>query len=122
MKPATPLPWHTRGPARGLRLFIEAPKAEGMPYALDVCGDDYTGYGEEEAREQNMRYIVHAANSLPDLLADRDRLKAVNAELVAALQWIVTDDVYKSPESYSEPDVTTRWVECARAALIKART
>lgn len=64
MKPATPLPWHTRGPARGLRLFIEAPKANGMPYALDVCGDDYTGYGDDEAREANMRYIVHARECL----------------------------------------------------------
>ena len=69
MKPATPLPWHTRGPARGLRLFVEAPKCEGMPYALDVTGDDYTGYGDDEAREQNMRYIVLAANLHPQLIS-----------------------------------------------------
>lgn len=53
---------------RGFRLFIEAPRAEGMPYALDVCGDDYTGYGDDEAREKNMRFIVHAANAYPKLV------------------------------------------------------
>ena len=69
MKPATALPWHTRGPARGVQLFIEAPKTKGMPYGLDVCGDDYTGYGDDAAREQNMRFITHACNSYPQLVA-----------------------------------------------------
>ena len=71
---------------------------------------------------QPISQLDYLAGTVEVLAAERDRLKAVNAELVAALQWIVTDAVYKPPEAYSEPDVTTRWVECARAALIKART
>jgi hypothetical protein len=31
-----------------------------VAYSLDVCGDDYTGYGEEEQREINMRLIALA--------------------------------------------------------------
>ncbi len=49
-------PWRFRK-EHGLPGFVEAPKANGMAYGLDVCGDDYVGYGEEEQREINMRYI-----------------------------------------------------------------
>lgn len=62
---------HTAGPwivrkGHGL-CFIEAPKAEGMVYALEVCGDDYTGYGDEVRREADMRRIVSCVNALEGL-------------------------------------------------------
>lgn len=68
-KPATPLPWHMRS-FRSLRSFIEAPKANGMAYGLDVCGDDYTGYGDDEARDANMRYILHACLAYQQLVEE----------------------------------------------------
>jgi hypothetical protein len=57
--PWTKGPWTLRRNTR-FGTFVEAPKAEGMGYALDVCGDDYSGYGDEEQREANMALIALA--------------------------------------------------------------
>lgn len=57
--------------------FIRAPKEGNMPYALEVAGEDYTGYGDEERRAADLQFIVAAVNS-------HDRLLAERAELVAA--------------------------------------
>lgn len=63
-KPWTKGPWILRTHPM-LPTFIEAPRSKTMAYSLDVCGDDYTGYGDEEQREINMRLIV-----LSPLMAD----------------------------------------------------
>lgn len=49
-------PWHVR--EMGGDCFVEAPGSPDMPYRLDVCGDDYTGHGEEEQRRHNMEHIA----------------------------------------------------------------
>ena len=58
--PWTKGPWKIRESSHGIAPFVEADKAPGMAYALDVCGDDYTGYGDDEQREINMRLIALA--------------------------------------------------------------
>lgn len=45
------------------------------------------------------------------------RMAGERNRLREALQWIVTDAVFKAPEQYADPDVTCRWVQCAQAAL-----
>ena len=57
--------------------FVEAPQAKGMAYGLDVCGDDYTGYGGVKVRNANMR-----------LIADAPKLARENEELRKALRRI----------------------------------
>lgn len=49
--------------------FIRAPKEGDMPYALEVAGRDYTGYGEEERRVADLQFIVKSANAHDELLA-----------------------------------------------------
>lgn len=77
----TPLPWNLRKKP-GLPSFIEAPRHNGMAYGLDICGDDYTGYGDNEQREQNMEFIHHACSihyRLVSALKElRDYVKLVN--------------------------------------------
>ncbi len=55
----TPGPWRKRSMA-GMRSFVEAPKANDMPYALEVLGDDYTGYGDDEQRERDVAFVAAA--------------------------------------------------------------
>jgi len=77
----TALPWILRK-KKGLPSFVEASAHNGMAYGLDICGDDYAGYGEEEQREANMEFIVNACNSHYSLLEQ-------NKALVEALKAIV---------------------------------
>lgn len=42
--------------------FVEGPRAEDMPYGLEVLGDDYTGYGELEAKYEHCKLIASWAN------------------------------------------------------------
>jgi hypothetical protein len=42
--------------------FVEAPKEDDMPYALQVLGDDYTGYGDTERKYEHCQMIVAWAN------------------------------------------------------------
>ena len=58
--PWTKGPWRIRESTHGLPPFVEAEKVSGMAYSLDVCGDDYTEYGDEKQREINMRLIALA--------------------------------------------------------------
>ena len=67
--------------------------------------------------------VNHTANAAliaqaPDLLAERDRLRQVNAELVAALEWIV-----KSLTLAGDPELACQEYQLgiARAALAKAK-
>ena len=58
--PWTKGPWKLRTSQNGLPPFVEAPKAKGLAYSLDVCGDDYTGYGDDDQRLVNMELITLA--------------------------------------------------------------
>lgn len=46
--------------------FVEAPRAEGMAYGLEVLGDDYTGYGDVEGKRKHCEFIVALANAVGD--------------------------------------------------------
>ncbi len=59
--------------------FVEAPQAKGMAYGLDVCGDDYEGYGGAKVRNANMR-----------LIADAPKLARKNEELREAMNKAMT--------------------------------
>jgi len=48
------------GPLLG--CFVEAPAEGDMPYALEVLGDDYTGYGGIERKYEHCQMIVAWAN------------------------------------------------------------
>ena len=57
---ATPGPWkHRRHPHRA-EGFVEAPQANGMAYALEILGDDYNGYGDEDQRQNDCAFIAAA--------------------------------------------------------------
>lgn len=56
-------PWKVRTHS-ALPCFVEAPRNKKMGYALDVCGEDYTGYGDDKQREKNMTAIAH----VPDMI------------------------------------------------------
>jgi hypothetical protein len=43
--------------------FVEAPKEGEMAYALEVLGDDYTGYGEVERKLEHCKLIVSSVNA-----------------------------------------------------------
>jgi len=76
----TPGPWKYRK-MDGMTGFVEAPKAKGMAYALDVCGDDYTGYGDDEQREINMQFIARAPETAAELAQCRERVKVLEEAL-----------------------------------------
>jgi len=59
--------------------FVEAPGSTEMPYRLDVCGDDYTGHGDDEQRRHNMEYI--AATDPTTVLALIERVRQFEAQL-----------------------------------------
>lgn len=44
--------------------FVEAPPVEGMAYGLEVLGDDYTGFGDIEAKYEHCKMIVAWANNV----------------------------------------------------------
>ncbi|CDN60004.1 hypothetical bacteriophage protein [Burkholderia cenocepacia H111] len=43
--------------------FVEAPTEGDMPYAMEVLGDDYTGYGGIERKYEHCKMIVGWANA-----------------------------------------------------------
>jgi hypothetical protein len=61
-----------------LGCFVEAPAAPGAPYALEVLGGDYTGYGNEEGKLAHCNLIVALANSAGSV---RDVLNVGAAEV-----------------------------------------
>lgn len=60
--PHSPAPW-TVIKGNGL-LFIKGHRAPGMAYNLEVGGEDYTGYGEDEQREVDLRLMACAPEML----------------------------------------------------------
>jgi len=43
--------------------FVQAPAVAGMPYGLEVLGDDYTGYGDVQSKLEHCKLIVAWANA-----------------------------------------------------------
>jgi hypothetical protein len=43
--------------------FVESPAENDMPYALEVLGDDYTGYGDVERKLEHCKLIVSLVNA-----------------------------------------------------------
>ncbi len=103
----TPGPWHFNG-SRYVRSGIH-------PNTTTVCqfGDVGSTIESDDENEAN----GNATASVPNLLIERDALKAENERLRKALEWIVTDAAYKAPEQLADRDVTQRWVDVAEAAL-----
>jgi hypothetical protein len=73
-------PWRVR--ELGLDFFVETPGEPDMPYRLDVCGDDYTGHGDDEQRRANFDYI--AATNPTVMLRLIERLREAES-LIATL-------------------------------------
>jgi hypothetical protein len=40
--------------------FVQGPKVDGMPYACEILGDDYTGVGDSEQHEKDCAYVAAA--------------------------------------------------------------
>lgn len=99
----TPGEWKLRT-HHSLPAFVEAPKAPDMPYALDVCGDDYTGYGGEEMRRINMQAI----SAVPELI---EALETTRGNILSLGPAGALDEV---PMPYRE------WLAVVDAALAKA--
>ncbi len=59
--------------------------------------------------------------AVPPLGAEIDRLRAVNAELVAALQQIADGETMAGRSAFTHLEVVVRYQEIARAALTKAQ-
>lgn len=69
----SPTPW-TFCKGNGV-MFIRGQRAPGMPYDLAVGEEDYTGYGDEEQREADLRLMAEAPAMLALLkLAVREPL------------------------------------------------
>lgn len=58
--------------------FVEAPREGNMAYALEVLGDDYTGYGDVERKHEHCKQIVAWANSCSNL--DNETIIAVGRQ------------------------------------------
>lgn len=93
----SPLPWRVRyHPTYPDLCFVEGQKAPDMPYAVEILGDDYNGYGDAERKKADAEFIACACNNhykfiqaLTDSLAawedEEDSVKAEHAELIANL-------------------------------------
>lgn len=106
----TKTPWEFV-PAQAGRIswnaFIRAPKEGDMPYALEVAGGDYTGYGGNERRTADLQFIVKAAN--------------VHDDLVAALEAVEADaESDANADEDRAPQITHETLAMIRAALAKA--
>lgn len=107
---------HTPGP------WVVRMTASGNPFIYDdATGKNIAGVTgirpgiDAEESQANAALIAQA----PDLLADRDRLRQINAQLVAALETIVCD-ADKFMAEYSIV-VESECITLARAALTAAK-
>jgi len=88
-------PWKLRNLPRSESCFIEAPKNSKMAYGLDVCGDDYTGYGDEEQRNKNMQVMV-ATPEMYDLIFEiAERVLDANASLTEKKYYLEANKILK---------------------------
>ncbi|MET4802557.1 hypothetical protein [Bradyrhizobium sp. LB11.1] len=66
MEPST-LPWTLREHPT-LPCFIQGPTNPELGYALEIMGDDYSGYGDREQRQTDAEFIVRACNAHEQLV------------------------------------------------------
>lgn len=63
---ASKAPWifraHPKGAEHG--SFVEAPRSPSMPYALEVLGEDYTGYGDTEQRNRDVLFASQSHRAI----------------------------------------------------------
>jgi hypothetical protein len=67
---------------------------------------------------QNAPILNAAREALPEMLAERDRLREVNAELLGALMFILA--FYEPGQTYLDTNAWKRAEASARAAVAKA--
>lgn len=96
----TPGPWQVN---KKVKTTVET-CADGQGINIIADCSDIDGLRTRTESESNAALIAQA----PDLLAERDRLRQINAELAYALKGIIEGD---SPN----------WLDIARAALAKAK-
>ena len=111
--PHTPGPWQATRVNGGITI---GSKGERVAWLADI-------HGAHKRQEAHARLIAAA----PETAQERDRLRAVNAELVEALEILVTNAIL-----HADPRPIRRGTDCflvpmddidtARAALEKART
>lgn len=97
---------HTKGPWRPLTFSNHELRTD---FAMVQIGDSahMIGYSEQDFADAE---LIAAA---PDLLEERDKLKAVNAELLEALKYMVSASFALDDTGYDARAV-------ARAAIAKA--
>lgn len=106
----TPGPWQVN---KKVKTTVET-CADGQGINIIADCSDVDGIRSRAEDQANAALIAQC----PDLLAERDRLRQVNAELVAALEWIV-----KSLTLAGDPELACQEYQLgiARAALAKAK-
>jgi len=110
-KPATELPWHYSN-TNAEREYVRGENNQ------PVFGGHYTGHGNRYGgRKPNghvtkdMKYIVHACNTLPTLQAEVERLR----EALEAASEAVTMEL--NPSNYDHDDVCLLNQQCIEAML-----
>jgi len=86
---ATQGPWMHRKLASRPDIpgFVQGPFVDGLPYACEILGDDYTGFGDNDQHEKDCDYVAKAnPTNILALLDEIDKLKAENAGLLEALE------------------------------------
>ena len=75
---ATARPWELRQHSH-MPPFIQAKPANPMRlgYGLEVFGEDYTGYGEAEQREHDLKFAAFVANNLNAIIQLLEKPDAV---------------------------------------------
>lgn len=102
---ATPGTWELRTHPE-LPHFVQAkPRASNMPYALEVLGDDYVGFGEAEQRNADAAYIAAAnPSAILSLISRIEQAEAAlairtqfSAKLTAIIGWLEANqpDVFR---------------------------
>ncbi|KKL66308.1 hypothetical protein LCGC14_2146280 [marine sediment metagenome] len=109
---------HTPGPytAQGVDIVAQRPDGSDLPLCLATVYKPihYGDQRDQQAQDDNVRLFAAA----PETAAERDRLKAINAELLGALKRLC-DQVEAQPEE-SAVLVPTGAVRRGRAAIDKA--
>ena len=77
---ATPGPWEALGPPH-CPWFVRGPRPANMAYTPQILGDDYTGFGDEEQKEADSKFV--AAFNPQTAIALLDALTATDAEIAA---------------------------------------
>ena len=98
--------------------------AQGVVDAEDLKASRKVQHTPGLPRNRLEGLMSEAADKMNELYAERDRLKAVNAELVAALNGVLQSAGYENgvaEPSLRELRVHRTRLDAARAALAKAR-